>query len=150
MIRLVGEIFKLCEADEDYEMLKDIGVDEESYSLEIQFDLDGAKTLKSEFEKALNEGKTTLKVNENSLLEKGKIINEFKIISKKWPYSGAMFELDYSSKTLILKMDSEVLEGQIKGFNDCIEGGDFIPPEICDANYKDTEISIYGIFKPEI
>ncbi|MDO7203248.1 hypothetical protein Q5M85_02360 [Paraclostridium bifermentans] len=58
-----------------------------------------------------------------------------------------MFELDYSSKTLILKMDSEVLEGQIEGFNDCIEGGDFIPPEICDANYKDTEISIYGIFK---
>ena len=148
MIRLVGEIFKLCEEDEDYEMFKDIGVDEESYSLEVHFDLNGAKTLKSKFEVALNEGKATLKVDESSFLEKEEIINEFKIISKKWPYSGGMFELDYSSKTLILKMDSEVLEGEIKGFNDCIEGDDFFPPEICDASYKDTKISIYGYLLP--
>lgn len=150
MIRLVGECFKPCEEDEDYELFKSLGLDEESYSLEIYFDLTGANILKSKFEIALNKGMAVIKVDESSFLEKGQIINEFEIVSKKWPYSGKMFELNYSSKTLILKMDSEVLEGVIKGFHDCIEGGDFIPPEICDADYKDTEISIYGIFMPQI
>ena len=150
MIRLVGKCFKPCKEDEDYELFKSLGLDEESYSLEIHFDLNGAKILKSKFKTALNEAKAVIEIDENSFLEEGKIINELVIISKKWPYDGAMFKLDYFSETLILEIDSEVLEGEIRGFNDCIEGGDFIPAEICDADYKDTEISIYGIFIPEI
>ncbi|WP_394867298.1 hypothetical protein [Paraclostridium bifermentans] len=146
MIRLIGEIFKLCKEDENYEILKDGGYneDEESYSLKIYFDLDGAKTLKSKIETAVNEGKSTITVDESHFLEKGQTINKFIMISKKWPYDGNIFEIDYVSNALILKMDSEVLESQIIGFNECMECGEFFPDEICEAKYKDTEIDVLG------
>ncbi|WP_148551024.1 hypothetical protein [Paraclostridium bifermentans] len=152
MIRLIGEFFKLCKEDEDYEMYKAIGYDEdeESYSLHINFDLDGAKTLKSKFETALNEGKSTITVDENSFLEEGKTINELVIISKTPPIDGEIYEFDYNSKTVTLKMINCVVDDCMHKFNDCIEGGEYFPDEICDADYKDTEISIYGVFKPEI
>ena len=47
-------------------------------------------------------------------------------------------------------MINDVVDYCMYNFNNCIEGGEFFPPGICDVDYKDTEISIYGIFKPEI
>jgi hypothetical protein len=150
MIRLVGKCFKPCEKDEHYELFKSLGLDEESYSLEIHFDLNGAKILKSKFETALNKGKAVIEVDENSFLEEGKVINELVIINKVSPIDGEIYEFDYNSKTITLKMINFVVDYCIDRFNDCIEGGDFIPAEICDADYEDTEISIYGIFMPAI
>lgn len=146
MIRLIGENFKVCKEHEDYEMLREIGYDEdeESYSLHINFDLDGAKTLKSKFETALNEGKSTITVDENSFLEEGKTINELVIISKTPPIDGEIYEFDYNSKTVTLKMINCVVDDCMHRFNECIEGGEFFPDEICDADYKDTEIDILG------
>jgi hypothetical protein len=146
LIRLVGECFKTCEEDEDYELYVSLGLTEEEYSLYLQFNLDGAKILKSKFETALNEGKATIEVDENSFLEERKIIKELVIISKVPPIDGEIYELDYSSKTLTLKMISYVVDDCMHRFNDCIEGGDFIPAEICDVSDKDTELSIYGSF----
>lgn len=152
MIRLIGEILKLCKEDEDYDMFKEMGYceDEESYILNMYFDLDGAKTLKSKIETAVNEGKSTITVDENSFLEEGNTINELVIISKTPPIDGEIYEFDYHSKTITLKMINDVVDYCMYNFNNCIEGGEFFPPEICDVDYKDTEISIYGIFKPEI
>ncbi|WP_349407785.1 hypothetical protein [Pseudalkalibacillus sp. SCS-8] len=112
---------------------------DDEYALKLEFDFTGATELKEMFMKSLEEGKAGIQIS-NSFLEDYKPINVFRVTNQ-----GNPSELTYNDGEFILELDTDIIEFCIDRFNDSVSKSDFIPAEICDVDYKDFELTIYGI-----
>lgn len=116
---------------------------DDEYALHLEFELSGAKELKEMFEKSFKEGTGVLRISD-SFLEENKPIHVFKVTNQ-----GDPSELTYNNGEFKLELHPDIIEFCIIRFNECETKGDFFPAEICDVDYGDIELSIYGIFKGE-
>ncbi|MTH55353.1 hypothetical protein GKZ89_18320 [Bacillus mangrovi] len=109
-------------------------------ALKLEFNFTGAVKLKEMFEKSLDKGKAGIQIS-NSYLEDYKPIHVFIVTNQ-----GDPSELTYNEGEIILELDSDIIEFSIDRFNDSVSNKDFFPAEICDVDYKEFELTIYGIF----
>ncbi|WP_345243608.1 hypothetical protein [Pontibacillus salipaludis] len=113
---------------------------DDKYAFKLEFDFTGAKELNEMFKKSLEEGKAVIQIS-NSFLEDYKPINVFIVTNQ-----GNPSELTYNEGELMLELDTDIIEFCIDRFNHSVIERDFFPEEICDVDYKDFELTIYGIF----
>lgn len=114
---------------------------DDEYALKLEFNLVGIKELVNKFQVALNDGEAILNIDKESILEIQEPIKYFKVTNK-----GKPSEIYYKSEILIIELDKDIIEFCLERFNECIEGNDFFPAEICDVDYKDEELTLYGMF----
>ncbi|AZB42173.1 hypothetical protein CEF21_07665 [Bacillus sp. FJAT-42376] len=112
---------------------------DDEYALKLEFDFTGATELKEMFKKSLHEGRAFIQIS-NSFLEDYKPINVFLVTNQ-----GNPSELTYNDGEFILDIDPDIIEFCMDRFNESISKRGFFPAEICDVDYKDTELTIYGI-----
>ncbi|WP_132768774.1 hypothetical protein [Tepidibacillus fermentans] len=113
---------------------------DDEYALHMEFDHDGAIELKTKFQEALINGHSCIRVH-NSSLDSMKKVKEIKITN-----CGQPSEMYYNSEILTLELDKDIIDFCIVRFNACINHKDFFPAEICDVDYENTELTIYGIY----
>ena len=105
-------------------------------SINLIFDVYGAGLLLSRMKLP---GDTTVKLDEVSLTLTKKTIDILKIIINE-EYDRILTE----NSTLILELDSDTLKYFGKRLEDCLNGEDFYPAELCEANFRKWKINIYA------
>jgi hypothetical protein len=113
------------------------------YSLDLEFDSVGAKTLISVFQLALKCEEPLVDVEPDSTFRKNAQVKKFKVICNEQEN-----KIYYSSSTVTLELDSDCLEYGIKRLNDCVLGKEFYPAEFCDVviEKRREELTLYGKF----
>lgn len=92
------------------------------------------------FTTALKESNDVIHLKD-SFIEFEKPIQEFLVTNQ-----GDPSELSYVDGKFILELDIEIIEFCIDRFNDCINKKDFFPSEICDVDFENDELTLYGMF----
>jgi len=105
-------------------------------SINLIFDAYGAGLLLSSLKLP---GDTTVKLEEVLLTLTKKTIDSLRIIINE-EYDRILFE----NSTLILELDNDTLEYFEKRLEDCLNGEDFYPAELCEADFRTWKINIYA------
>lgn len=114
---------------------------DDEYALMLEFDLTGSKQLVELFNSAFQIGEGCIQLGSDSFFDGNKSVKDL-IINNQ----GTPAELFYSSKSLIVQLDRDIIEFCIERLKNSFDSKDFFPSEICDLEYMGNEITLYGIF----
>jgi len=117
----------------------------ERYSIELEFDLEGAKAFLHTLESALNSDEMTVKVEADSSIFRGrrkrtKSIDELKVVKSE--REAVVYQ---PPSTIVFELDTDCLVYGIARLNECFSVGYFSPAEFCEVILEKTgdKVTIY-------
>jgi hypothetical protein len=106
-------------------------------AVHLILNIDGARLLLSRMNLP---GDITIRLDESSLKITKRTVIDLKII-----INDEDDRISFLGTTFVLELDSDTLEYFRKRLEDCLNGGDFSPAELCEASFGSLVISMYAI-----
>ncbi|UNK17386.1 hypothetical protein MNQ98_23360 [Paenibacillus sp. N3/727] len=108
------------------------------HSIDIIFDVYGAKDLIGVLKAALNGAHANLRLSNASR------INQKQIRSLTISCSNEQDTLSYKESTLFLQLEDEVIEYIMSRLERCLNGDEFYPAEFCEVSFGNRNMMMYG------
>lgn len=113
------------------------------YSIYLEFDKEGARTLADIFQCAVKNNTSMLMVDEIELgLPKKNDSNNLTVVSSD--QEDKLINVDNGA---ILELDKYILEYAVQRLCGCKDGKEFYPAELCELDFKNINYTIYGFLK---